>query len=213
MRMPWDVPCACRCTGETSDWHSTRERSDVCNTRQSGLRVELYEVHWVLTAPGIVQTVIVASTGWLSGLCGPRTLYLIAVASMTLGSLGGMLAWDWPALVGFRILAGIGGGMLPQFSQAIFYQIFPPGQRGMALGIDTADIHLGEGRERPPLAAATLAHPEWRGSPADAPRSTAGHGAVQPGQAAPEGREEGHGEPAYTVGLMFWLSRNRFVGS
>ena len=100
----------------------------------TSLRVELYEVHWVLTAPGIVRTVIVASTGWLSALFGPRTLYLISVASMTLGSLGSMLAWDWSALVCFRILAGIGGGMIPQLSQAIFYQIFPPGQRGMALG-------------------------------------------------------------------------------
>src|SRR5712691_8244731 len=100
----------------------------------TSLRVELYEVHWVLTAPGIVRTVIIASTGWLSGWFGPRTLYLISVASMALGSLGSMLAWDWSALVFFRILAGIGGGMIPQLSQAIFYQIFPPGQRGMALG-------------------------------------------------------------------------------
>jgi MFS transporter, DHA2 family, multidrug resistance protein len=100
----------------------------------TSLRVELYEVHWILTAPGIVRTVIIAATGWLSGLFGPRTLYLISIGSMALGSLGSMLAWDWSALVFFRILAGIGGGMIPQLSQAIFYQIFPPGQRGMALG-------------------------------------------------------------------------------
>src|SRR5215510_3346008 len=100
----------------------------------TNLRVELYEIHWVLTAPGIARTVTIAATGWLSGLWGPRTLFLLSIGSMTIGSLGSMLAWDWPALVFFRILAGIGGGMIPQLSQAIFYQIFPPGQRGMALG-------------------------------------------------------------------------------
>ena len=100
----------------------------------TNLRVELYEIHWVLTAPGIARTVTIAATGWLSGLCGPRTLYLLSIGSMTIGSLGSMLAWDWPSLVFFRILAGIGGGMIPQLSQAIFYQIFPPSQRGMALG-------------------------------------------------------------------------------
>jgi MFS transporter, DHA2 family, multidrug resistance protein len=100
----------------------------------TNLRVELYEIHWVLTAPGIARTVTIGATGWLSGLCGPRTLYLLSIGSMTIGSLGSMLAWDWPALVFFRILAGIGGGMIPQLSQAIFYQIFPPSQRGMALG-------------------------------------------------------------------------------
>jgi DHA2 family multidrug resistance protein len=100
----------------------------------TNLRVELYEIHWVLTAPGIARTVTIGATGWLSGLCGPRTLYLLSIGSMTIGSLGSMLAWDWPALVFFRILAGVGGGMIPQLSQAIFYQIFPPSQRGMALG-------------------------------------------------------------------------------
>jgi MFS transporter, DHA2 family, multidrug resistance protein len=62
----------------------------------TNLRVELYEIHWVLTAPGIARTVTIAATGWLSGLWGPRTLYLLSIGSMTIGSLGSMLAWDWP---------------------------------------------------------------------------------------------------------------------
>jgi EmrB/QacA subfamily drug resistance transporter len=100
----------------------------------TNLRVELYQIHWLLTAPGIARTVVIPAMGWLSGWCGPRTLYLLCLGSMFIGSLGSMLAWDWPSLLVFRILAGIGGGMVPQLSQAIFYQIFPPGQRGMALG-------------------------------------------------------------------------------
>ena len=100
----------------------------------TSLRVEVYEIHWALTAPGIARTVVIAATGWLIGWFGPRTLYLLCIGSMTMGSLGTLLAWDWPSFVFFRVLAGVGGGMIPQISQAIFYQIFPPGQRGMALG-------------------------------------------------------------------------------
>jgi EmrB/QacA subfamily drug resistance transporter len=100
----------------------------------TSLRVEVYQIHWALTAPGIARTVVIAATGWLIGWFGPRTLYLLCIGSMTLGSLGSLLAWDWPSFVFFRVLAGVGGGMIPQISQAIFYQIFPPGQRGMALG-------------------------------------------------------------------------------
>ena len=109
----------------------------------TSLRVELYEIHWILTAPGIARTVVIAATGWLIGLWGPRTLYLICIGSMTLGSLGSMLAWDWTSLVCFRILAGVGGGMIPQLSQAIFYQIFPPGKRGMALGFALMGWSIG----------------------------------------------------------------------
>src|ERR671923_459310 len=107
------------------------------------LRVEVYQIHWVLTAPGIVRTVATAATGWLSGRFGPRTLYLLCLGSMSLGALGSVLAWDWPSLIFFRMLSGIGGGMIPQISQAIFYQIFPPGQRGMALGFALMGWSIG----------------------------------------------------------------------
>jgi MFS transporter, DHA2 family, multidrug resistance protein len=109
----------------------------------TNLRVEVFQIHWVLTGPGIVRTVATASTGWLSGRFGPRTLYLLCIGSMTLGSLGSMLAWDWPSLIFFRMLSGAGGGLIPQISQAIFYQIFPPGQRGMALAFALMGWSIG----------------------------------------------------------------------
>src|SRR5262245_41798745 len=109
----------------------------------TSLRVEVYQIHWVLTAPGIVRTVVIAATGWLSGRFGPRTLYLLCIGTMTVGSLGSLFAWDWPSLIFFRMLSGAGGGMIPQLSQAIFYQIFPPGQRGMALGFALMGWSIG----------------------------------------------------------------------
>ena len=119
----------------------------------TSLRVELYQIHWVFTAPGIARTVMTAATGWLSGWLGPRTLYLLSIGRMTLGALGSLLAWDWPTLLFFRVLAGMGGGMIPQLSQAIFYQIFPPGKRGMALGfalhglVDRPGLRAADGRQ------------------------------------------------------------------
>ena len=84
----------------------------------------------------------IAATGWLTGLWGPRPV-LLSIGSMTVGSLGTMLAWDWTSLIFFRVLAGVGGGMIPQLAQAIFYQIFPPGQRGMALGMALMGWSIG----------------------------------------------------------------------
>lgn len=109
----------------------------------TSLRVEVYQIHWLLTAPGIARTVVTAATGWLSGWFGPRTLYLLCIGTMTVGSLGSMVAWDWPSLIFFRMLSGAGGGLIPQISQAIFYQIFPPGQRGMALAFALMGWSIG----------------------------------------------------------------------
>src|SRR3989442_12741197 len=82
----------------------------------TSLRVELYEIHWILTAPGIARTVVIAATGWLIGWWGPRTLDLVCNGSITIGSLGSMLAWDWPSLIFLRILAGVGPRMIAQAS-------------------------------------------------------------------------------------------------
>ena len=47
---------------------------DASNTQLSlpqimtNMRVDLSQIHWVLTAPGIARTVVIASTGWLTGL-------------------------------------------------------------------------------------------------------------------------------------------------
>jgi EmrB/QacA subfamily drug resistance transporter len=107
------------------------------------MRVEIYQLHWVLTASGIARTVTIAATGWLIAQFGPRNLYLLSIGAMAIGSLGSLFAWNWPSLIFFRMLSGAGGGMIPQLSQAIFYQIFPPGQRGMALGFALMGWSIG----------------------------------------------------------------------
>jgi EmrB/QacA subfamily drug resistance transporter len=127
----------------------------------TALRVELYEIHWVLTATGIARTVVIPAMEWLSGLCGPRRLFLISLGCISIGSLGSMLAWDWPSLLFFRVLAGVGGGMIPQLSQAIFYQIFPPGRRGMALGIALMGWSIGPAFG-PFMGGSLLEFASWR---------------------------------------------------
>ncbi len=109
----------------------------------TNLRVELYQIHWVITAPGIMRTVIIPTLGWLSGRLGPRTLYLCSIGIFGAGTLGSALAWDWPSLIAFRVLTGVGGGLIAPLSMAIFYQIFPPGQRGMALGFSLLGWSIG----------------------------------------------------------------------
>ncbi len=109
----------------------------------TSLRVELYEIHWVLTAFGIARTVTIPALGWLSGWFGPRLLYLVCLSIFWVGTLGSVLAWDWASLMISRVLTGVGGGLIQPLTMAIFYQIFPPGQRGMALGLSLLGWSIG----------------------------------------------------------------------
>lgn len=51
----------------------------------TNLRVELYQIHWVITAFGIARTVMIPMMGWLSGRLGPRTLYLLSIGTFCRG--------------------------------------------------------------------------------------------------------------------------------
>ena len=109
----------------------------------TNLRVELYQIHWVLTAAGISRTIIIPTLGWLSGRVGVRQLYLMSLTTFSLGMLGSALAWDWGSLLVFRVITGAGGGLIQPLTMAIFYQIFPPSQRGMALGFSLLGWSIG----------------------------------------------------------------------
>lgn len=109
----------------------------------TSMRVELYHIHWVVTAFSIARTITIPALGWMSGRVGPRALYLLSLGGFTLGMLGASLAWDWSSLLFFRIITGACGGLIPPLSMAIFYQIFPPSQRGMALGLSLMGWSIG----------------------------------------------------------------------
>jgi EmrB/QacA subfamily drug resistance transporter len=109
----------------------------------TSMRVELYHIHWVVTAFSIARTITIPALGWMGGRVGPRSLYLLSLGGFTLGTLGASLAWDWPSLLFFRVIAGACGGLIPPLSMVIFYQIFPPNQRGMALGLSLMGWSIG----------------------------------------------------------------------
>ncbi len=109
----------------------------------TSMRVELYHIHWVVTAFSIARTITIPALGWMSGRFGPRALYLLSLGGFTPGMLGASLAWDWTSLLFFRIITGACGGFISPLSMAIFYQIFPPNQRGMALGLSLMGWSIG----------------------------------------------------------------------
>ena len=127
----------------------------------TSLRVELFQIHWVVTAFSIARTVTIPALGWLSGRFGPRALYLISQGLFTVGLLGSALAWDWTSLLFFRILTGASGGLINPLSMAIFYQIFPPHQRGMALGLSLMGWSIGPAMG-PLMGGYLLEFASWR---------------------------------------------------
>ncbi|MCU1481865.1 MAG: family efflux transporter permease subunit [Subtercola sp.] len=70
------------------------------------------ETQWVVTGYLLAYVAVIPVSGWASERFGARRVWMFAVAAFMVGSLLCGLAWSLPTLIGFRVLQGLGGGMV-----------------------------------------------------------------------------------------------------
>jgi EmrB/QacA subfamily drug resistance transporter len=72
---------------------------------------------------------VIPASGWLGDRFGTKRVFLIALAIFTLASALCGVAQSLPQLVAFRLLQGLGGGMLAPIGLAMLYREFPLAER------------------------------------------------------------------------------------
>ena len=86
--------------------------------------------------------VFIPASGWLGDRFGAKRVLLTAIAIFTLASMLCGAATSLGALVAFRILQGVGGGMLAPVGMAMLFRVFPPRERIRAASILTVPTTL-----------------------------------------------------------------------
>jgi EmrB/QacA subfamily drug resistance transporter len=81
--------------------------------------------------------VVIPASGWLGDRFGPKRILLTAIVIFTLASVLCGLAQNFTELVVFRVLQGVGGGMLTPVGMAMLFRVFPPEERVRASSILT----------------------------------------------------------------------------
>src|SRR5512144_3423890 len=76
-------------------------------------------VAWTVTAYTLALATVIPLTGWAADRFGTKRLYMVAVALFTAGSALCALATSIDMLIGFRVLQGLGGGMLMPLGMTI----------------------------------------------------------------------------------------------
>jgi EmrB/QacA subfamily drug resistance transporter len=89
-------------------------------------------IEWVVTGYLLSLAVFIPVSGWAGDRFGTKRVFLFALTIFTIGSLLCGLAWNIEALIGFRVLQGIGGGMLTPVGTAMLFRAFPPSERAQA---------------------------------------------------------------------------------
>ena len=91
-------------------------------------------IEWIVSAYLLAVATAMPVSGWISNRYGHKRIYLGALVVFTVASLGCALSPSLPALVGFRVLQGLGGGALMPVGMAIVFSIFPRERHGRAIG-------------------------------------------------------------------------------
>jgi EmrB/QacA subfamily drug resistance transporter len=100
-------------------------------------------VAWTVTAYTLALATVIPLTGWAADRFGTKRLYMLAVVLFTLGSVLCALATSIEMLIGFRVLQGLGGGMLMPLGMTIMTKAAGPARMGRLMAILGVPMLLG----------------------------------------------------------------------
>jgi EmrB/QacA subfamily drug resistance transporter len=109
----------------------------------SDFSLDAITLGWVTSAYLMTAAVCIVPFGKLADTYGRKRFFLLGNVVFTVGSLFATASWSGYAIIAARIIQGLGGSLVFATSIAIVTIVFPPGERGRAIGIITATIYAG----------------------------------------------------------------------
>ena len=100
-------------------------------------------IQWVISGYTLALASVIPISGWAADRFGARRVWLVAVALFTGGSVLCALAWSDVALIAFRILQGVGGGLLTPVGTAIIARAAGPQRMGRVMSLMGVPLLLG----------------------------------------------------------------------
>src|SRR3954466_5680817 len=93
------------------------------------------EVAWTMTGYTLALATVIPLTGWAADRFGTKRLYMTALLLFTLGSAMCATADSIGQLIGYRVLQGLGGGMLMPLGMTIMTRAAGPDRIGRLMAI------------------------------------------------------------------------------
>lgn len=99
------------------------------------LGISMDQGAWIITSYAVAEAICVPLTGWIAQRFGAVRAFVLAMLGFGLFSAMCGLSISLTMLVVCRIGQGLCGAPLMPISQTLMLRVFPPEQRGMAMGI------------------------------------------------------------------------------
>jgi EmrB/QacA subfamily drug resistance transporter len=99
------------------------------------LHSPIAEIQWVVTGYMLALAAVIPITGWAARRFGAKQVYLVSLVLFTAGSALCGLANSTTQLILFRVLQGIGGGMILPLGQLMMAEAAGPQRMGRVMSI------------------------------------------------------------------------------
>ena len=110
---------------------------------KGGPPLDYSTVAWTVTGYTLALATVIPMTGWAADRFGTKRLYMLALLLFTAGSALCATAGCIGMLVGFRVLQGLGGGMLMPLGMTIMTSAAGPQRMGRLMAILGVPMLLG----------------------------------------------------------------------
>ncbi|MDN3055923.1 MULTISPECIES: MDR family MFS transporter [Streptomyces] len=103
---------------------------------------DISTIQWASTGYLLALSAVIPLTGWAVERFGARTMWLFSLTAFLAGSALCGAAWSVGSLIAFRVLQGIGGGMITPVMQTILVRAAGPQRIGRIMSIVAVPGHL-----------------------------------------------------------------------
>jgi len=113
------------------------------NTLAAQFHTTLTTIQWVATGYTLALATVIPLSGWIADRFGTKRLYMISIALFVVGSSLSGLAWSTGTIILFRVLQGLGGGMIMPAGMTILTRAAGPNRLGRVMSIVGVPMLLG----------------------------------------------------------------------
>jgi len=125
------------------------------------LGTSIATIQWVLTGYMLAFASVIPLSGWAAARFGARQVWIASLTTFMLGSVLAGLAWSASALIVFRVIQGLGAGMLMPVGQAALAQAAGPARMGRVMSLFGVPMLLIP-TLGPIVGGAIVEHASWR---------------------------------------------------
>lgn len=105
--------------------------------------MDVVMLSWVSTAYLLAAAMFLVPFGKIADIYGRKKIFKYGIAIDFIASLLLVFSFNEMELIALRFIQGIGAAMIFGTGVAILTSVYPPGERGKALGINVAGVYLG----------------------------------------------------------------------